>query len=73
MKYDYDRLSTEDILEIYYDVFGDDYFFSYPDADIESKREDVIRCIENGTPQEYESAGVSDHLRGLVAGVDYLL
>lgn len=51
MKYDYDEMDTPDILSLYFDVFGDCYKLEW-NSEADDWREDVIKCIESGKPQD---------------------
>ena len=72
MKYDYDCLKIGEILNIYYDVFGKTYKIDFSDEP-EEFRDDIINCIETGTPQVFKPHAESDALRGLIPGIDYVL
>ena len=49
MKYEYEKMSSDEIDELYYDVFAD-YFFQNIN-DHTDHRQEIIDCIESGVPQ----------------------
>ena len=67
MKYDYDSMSNNELHELYYRVFG--VFFAMNWDDDDPHRDEVIACIESGTPQDEEAfwASIPDLPEGVIA------
>ena len=71
MKYDYDKMSNNDIDELYYDVFGHSFFQVVNDHS--DHRQEIIDCIESGVPQDPTTVGAGVPYPPGVPGVDFVL
>lgn len=70
MKYDYSKMSDDDISELYLDVFGHSFAVGWDDHS--DHRQEMIDCIESGVPQDMLTVRGCD-CSGGVPGVDFAL
>lgn len=71
MKYEYEKMSSDEIDELYYDVF-DDFFFRNIN-DHTDHRQEIIDCIESGVPQDESMIRGGWTVEDGVPGVDFVL
>ena len=70
MKYDYGRMSIDDICDAYDKMFFPPFIVSWDDK-LSNHRQEIIDCIESGIPQDTSKYSLlSDHSMG-GPGVDY--
>lgn len=64
---DYSRMSDNELHELYYDTFG--FYFTMMWDDDDMHRDEVIACLESGTPQVLDAlwASAPDLPAGVVA------
>jgi hypothetical protein len=71
MKYDYDKMSNDEIEDLYLDVFGIDFGVSWDDHT--NHRQEIIDCIESGVPQDEDAIAGGWTEEDGVPGVDFAL
>lgn len=67
MKHDYSRMTDNELHELYLDTFGTCFAMLWDDDDMH--RDEVIECLESGTPQDEDAfwASVPELPAGVVA------
>jgi len=67
MKHDYSRMTDNELHKLYYKTFG--MFFAIQWDDDDMHRDEVIACLESGTPQDEDAfwASVPELPTGVVA------
>lgn len=67
MKHDYSKMTDNELHELYLDTFGTCFAMLWDDDDMH--RDEVIACLESGTPQDEDAlwASVPDLPAGVVA------
>ena len=71
MKYDYDKYQGDALDNLYFRVFGS--FFGVDWDDHSDHRQEIIDCIESGTPQDMSKVCGSWTEEDGVPGVDFVL
>lgn len=67
MKHDYSKMTDNELHELYLDTFGTCFAMLWDDDDMH--RDEVIACLESGTPQDLDAlwASAPDLPAGVVA------
>ena len=71
MKYEYEKMSNDEIDELYLDVFGTSFAVNWDDYS--DHRQEIIDCIESGAPQDESTIGGGWTEEDGVPGVDFAL
>lgn len=53
MKHDYSKMTDNELHELYLDTFGRCFAMQWDDDDMH--RDEVIACLESGTPQDVDA------------------